>query len=262
MTAGTAQAVTATGSSSTILVVDEDATVVDLLGAALRFQGFDVQTAVTAAEAVELARRVPPTAVICEVALPGGDGFTLPNRLRAHRITAPVLFLTRRSAMVDKLTGLRGGGEDYITKPFSLEEVVVRLGVVLGRTAGNRVDTGGRVLTFADLELDERSHLVCKAGKPATLSPTEFTLLRLFMDYPGVVLSRAAIAEHLWPRGRTPEVTLVETHVSHLRRKIDTGDTALLHTVRGRGYVLRHSRADDETTVMAESRTPLAHGWP
>jgi two-component system OmpR family response regulator len=226
-------------SESTILVVDEDTTVVDLLSAALRFQGCEGPTAATGAAAVHLARRVHPSAVICEVALPDTDGFTVLRQLRAHRITAPVVFLTACTAMEDRLTGLRVGGEDYVTKPFSLEEVVVRLRVIVRRTSADPGEPNGRVLTVADVELDERTHQVFKAGEPVALSPREFDLLRYLMHEPGVVLSKSAIRRHVWPHDGTVDVNLVETYVCHLRRKIDTGDTALLHTVRGRGYLLR-----------------------
>jgi two-component system OmpR family response regulator len=225
-------------SESTILVVDEDTTVSDLLSTALRFQGCEVHTAATGAAAVDLARRVHPTAVICDVALPDTDGFTVLRQLRAHRITAPVVFLTARTALEDKLTGLSVGGEDYITKPFSLEEVVVRLRVIVRRTSAIPGEPLGRVLTFADIELDERAHQVCKAGEAVMLSATEFELLRYFMDNPGRVLSKPTIGRRIWPNGSTIDMNLVETHVSHLRRKIETGDTALLHTLRGRGYTL------------------------
>ena len=223
---------------STILVVDDDAAVVGLLSTALTFQGCQVHTAGTGTAAVDLARQVHPTAVISEVALPGTDGFTVLRQLRAHRITAPVLFLTACTTLEDKLTGLRVGGEDYITKPFSLEEVVLRLRVIVRRTGADHAEPLARMLTFADIELDERTHQVCKAGEPVTLSPTEFELLRYFMHSPGVVLSKPAIRQHVWPHGSTIDVNLVETYVYHLRRKIDTGDTPLLHTLRGHGYLL------------------------
>lgn len=235
--------------AATMLVVDQDEGVLELLATALRFQGCEVHTARSGSAAVAIAGRVRPTAVISEVALPDTDGFELLGQLRARDIGAPVVFLTARAALTDKLAGLSCGGEDYITKPFRLEEVLVRLRAILRRRApAERHSDGGderadrTTLTYADVELDGHTREVRRAGAPVRLSPTEFTLLHYLVENHDVVLAKTAIRDHLWPRGtddQRRELSLVETYVSYLRRKIDTGRTPLIHTVRGRGYLLR-----------------------
>lgn len=225
-----------------ILVVDDEPNIVELLAVSLRFQGFEVHTAGTGPAAIDRARDVKPDAVILDVMMPGMDGFGVLRRMRADGIDAPALFLTARDRLEDKLTGLTLGGDDYVTKPFSLEEVVARLRVILRRSGKAHEEPRSSRLTFADIELDEETHEVWKAGEPVSLSPTEFTLLRYFVINAGTVLSKPKILDHVWRYDFGGDVNVVESYVSYLRRKIDTGEKRLLHTLRGVGYVLREPR--------------------
>lgn len=227
-----------------ILVVDDEANIVELLAVSLRFQGFEVHTATSGPAALDLARDIHPDAVILDVMMPGMDGFGVLRRLRADGIDAPALFLTARDSLQDKITGLTLGGDDYVTKPFSLEEVVARLRVILRRSGkgANQEDGSPRRLRFADIELDEDTHEVWKAGESVSLSPTEYTLLRYFVINAGTVLSKPKILDHVWRYDFGGDVNVVESYVSYLRRKIDTGEKRLLHTLRGVGYVLREPR--------------------
>lgn len=224
-----------------VLVVDDEANIVELLSVSLKFQGFEVNSASNGAAALDVAREMRPDALILDVMMPGMDGFGLLRRLRADGIDAPALFLTARDSLQDKIAGLTLGGDDYVTKPFSLEEVVARLRVIL-RRAGRIDQPRASRLTFADIEIDEDTHEAWKAGKPVSLSPTEFTLLRYFMVNAGTVLSKPKILDHVWRYDFGGDVNVVESYVSYLRRKIDTGDRRLLHTLRGVGYVLREPR--------------------
>ncbi len=228
---------------ATVLVVDDETNIVELLSVSLKFQGFEVHTASNGSAALDKAREVRPDAVILDVMMPGMDGFGVLRRLRADGIDAPALFLTARDSLQDKIAGLTLGGDDYVTKPFSLEEVVARLRVILRRSGRGTVEDA-RIsrLTFADIELDEDTHEVWKAGEPVSLSPTEFTLLRYFIINAGTVLSKPKILDHVWRYDFGGDVNVVESYVSYLRRKIDTGETRLLHTLRGVGYVLREPR--------------------
>src|SRR6478672_1748880 len=211
-----------------VLVVDDETNIVELLSVSLKFQGFEVYTASNGPAALDTAREVKPDAVILDVMMPGID--------------APALFLTARDTLQDKITGLTLGGDDYVTKPFSLEEVVARLRVILRRTGRGVEEPRTSRLSFADIELDEDTHEVWKAGEPVSLSPTEFTLLRYFIINAGTVLSKPKILDHVWRYDFGGDVNVVESYVSYLRRKIDTGDKRLLHTLRGVGYVLREPR--------------------
>ena len=225
-----------------VLVVDDEDNIVELLSVSLKFQGFEVHTATNGPAALDLAREVKPDAVILDVMMPGMDGFGVLRRLRADGIDAPALFLTARDSLQDKIAGLTLGGDDYVTKPFSLEEVVARLRVILRRTGKGVNEPRNARLTFADIELDEDTHEVWKAGEPVSLSPTEFTLLRYFVINAGTVLSKPKILDHVWRYDFGGDVNVVESYVSYLRRKIDTGEKRLLHTLRGVGYVLREPR--------------------
>jgi two-component system OmpR family response regulator len=228
---------------ATVLVVDDETNIVELLSVSLKFQGFEVYTASNGSAALDKAREVKPDAVILDVMMPGMDGFGVLRRLRADGIDAPALFLTARDSLQDKIAGLTLGGDDYVTKPFSLEEVVARLRVILRRSGRGAVEEkGSSRLTFADIELDEDTHEVWKAGEPVALSPTEFTLLRYFIINAGTVLSKPKILDHVWRYDFGGDVNVVESYVSYLRRKIDTGEQRLLHTLRGVGYVLREPR--------------------
>ena len=225
-----------------VLVVDDETNIVELLSVSLKFQGFEVHAAASGPEALTKAREIKPDAVILDVMMPGMDGFGVLRRMRADGIDAPALFLTARDNLQDKITGLTLGGDDYVTKPFSLEEVVARLRVVLRRVGRLVEEPKNARLTFSDIELDEETHEVWKAGEPVSLSPTEFTLLRYFIINAGTVLSKPKILDHVWRYDFGGDVNVVESYVSYLRRKIDTGDKRLLHPLRGVGYVLREPR--------------------
>lgn len=222
-----------------VLVVDDEPMIVELLAVSLRYQGFEVATAADGAEGLDKARAFRPQALIVDVMMPGMDGFGLLRRLRADGIDAPVLFLTARDEVEDKITGLTLGADDYVTKPFSLEEVVARLRVILRRSGQAAEAPANTRLRFADIELDDDTHEVWKAGEPVALSPTEFTLLRYFMVNAGSVLSKPRILDHVWRYDFGGEVGVVETYVSYLRKKVDTGEQRLIHTLRGVGYVMR-----------------------
>ncbi|MDF2824663.1 MAG: DNA-binding response regulator, partial [Mycobacterium sp.] len=181
-----------------VLVVDDETNIVELLSVSLKFQGFEVFTAVSGPAALDRAREVKPDAVILDVMMPGMDGFGVLRRLRADGIDAPALFLTARDTLQDKIAGLTLGADDYVTKPFSLEEVVARLRVILRRTGKTAEEPRNARLVFADIELDEDTHEVWKAGEPVSLSPTEFTLLRYFVINAGTVLSKPKILDHVW----------------------------------------------------------------
>ncbi|MFD9660299.1 response regulator transcription factor [Rhodococcus sp. NPDC059968] len=225
-----------------VLVVDDEPNILELLSVSLRFQGFEVATASTGAEGLDTARTFRPDAVILDVMMPGMDGFGLLKRLRADGVDAPVLFLTAKDAVEDKISGLTLGADDYVTKPFSLEEVVTRLRVILRRAGKVSVEEQSARIKFADIELDDDTREVWKAGDLVSLSPTEFTLLRYFMVNAGTVLSKPRILDHVWNYDFGGEVGVVESYVSYLRRKVDTGETPLIHTLRGVGYVMREPR--------------------
>ena len=222
-------------------MVDDEPNIVELLSASLRFAGFEVHTASNGTEALARAAAVDPDLVVLDVMMPGLDGFEVMRRMRQEGLNAPTLFLTARDAVADRVNGLTLGADDYVTKPFSLEEVVARIRAIL-RRAGMVVDVDTERLIFADIELDDDAHEVHKAGVPVELSPTEFKLLRYLMANPGRVLSKAQILDHVWHYDFGGEATVVETYISYLRRKIDTTEPRLLHTVRGVGYVLRKPR--------------------
>ncbi|GAA0978673.1 two-component system response regulator PhoP [Acrocarpospora macrocephala] len=222
-----------------LLVVDDELNIRELLAASLRFAGFEVVIAADGREAVLMAERVRPDLMVLDVMLPDMDGFAVATRLRSAGRRIPVLFLTARDTTDDKLAGL-ALGDDYVTKPFSLEEVLARIRAVLRRTGG---DPGIPArLQVADLELDEDAHQVWRQGRPVRLSPTEFKLLHYFMVNQGRVLSKAQILDHVWHYDFGGDRNVVESYVSYLRRKIDTQDPKLIHTLRGVGYVLRAPR--------------------
>ncbi|RVW00681.1 response regulator transcription factor [Rhodococcus xishaensis] len=225
-----------------VLIVDDEPTLTELLSVSLRFQGFEVGTATNGAEGLDKARTFRPDALILDVMMPGMDGFGMLRRLRADGVEAPVLFLTARDAVEDKVAGLTIGADDYVTKPFSLEEVVARLRVILRRAGHGDQEKESSRVRFADIELDDETREVWKAGELVPLSPTEFTLLRYFMVNAGTVLSKPRILDHVWNYDFGGEVGVVESYVSYLRRKIDTTEPRLIHTLRGVGYVMREPR--------------------
>jgi two-component system, OmpR family, response regulator len=231
-----------------LVVVDDEPNIRELLSTSLRFAGFEVHAAADGSSALKLVREVEPDLVVLDVMLPDMDGFTVTRRMRATGQHTPVLFLTARDDTQDKVTGLTVGGDDYVTKPFSLEEVVARIRAVLRRTHAEPDDSA--VLRFADLELDEDSHEVRRAGQVVDLSPTEFKLLRYLMLNAGRVLSKAQILDHVWQYDWGGDANIVESYISYLRRKIDNLKVVgpdgveepvqpLIHTKRGVGYLLR-----------------------
>ena len=221
-----------------LLVVEDEPNILELLSASLRFAGFEVVTATGGFDALRTAQRQRPDLVVLDVMLPDLDGFDVARRLRSGGDRIPVLFLTARDATEDKITGLTIGGDDYVTKPFSLEEVIARIRAVLRRARGDAPPPAAR-LRVADLELDEDSHEVWRGDRPVQLSPTEFKLLRYLMSNVGRVLSKGQILDHVWNYDFQGESGIVESYMSYLRRKVDTGEPRLIHTIRGVGYVLR-----------------------
>ncbi|MFF3443145.1 response regulator transcription factor [Streptosporangium sp. NPDC002721] len=222
-----------------LLIVEDEPNILELLAASLRFAGFGVNTAGNGTDAVAAVQRHRPDLIVLDVMLPDMDGFDVVRRLRGGGSDTPVVFLTARDATEDKIRGLTVGGDDYVTKPFSLEEVVARIRAVLRRTGSGDLVPRPPRLTFADVELDEESHEVWRRGKAVALSPTEFKLLRYFMANAGRVLSKAQILDHVWDYDFRGDVGIVESYVSVLRRKIDNAEPRLIHTLRGVGYVLR-----------------------
>ena len=225
-----------------LLVVDDEPNMVELLSASLRFAGFEVLTAADGPSALAEARRSRPDLLVLDVMMPGMDGFDVIRRLRAEGFDASVLFLSARDAPEDKVTGLTLGGDDYVTKPFSLSEVIARIEAVLRRTGRPGAATERKRLRVGDVELDENTHEVFKAGELVELSPTEFRLLRYFMDNPGRVLSKKQILDAVWNFDFNGNNGVIESYVSYLRRKVDTTEPRLLRTVRGVGYQLRPPR--------------------
>jgi two-component system OmpR family response regulator len=225
-----------------LLVVDDEPNILELLSASLRFAGFDVATAADGNEALRVAERFKPDLLLLDVMMPGIDGFEVVRRMRQEGRQVPVLFLTAKDATEDKITGLTLGGDDYVTKPFSLEEVIARVRAVLRRFGAVAPAAPSARLSFADIELDDDSHEVWKSGETVTLSPTEFKLLRYFLQNPGRVLSKAQILDHVWHYDFGGDANVVESYVSYLRRKIDTSEPRLLHTIRSVGYVMRQPR--------------------
>ena len=221
-----------------MLVVDDETNIVELLSVSLKFQGFEVYTASNGPAALDRAREVHPDAVILDVMMPGMDGFGVLRRLRADGIDAPALFLTARDSLQDKIAGLTLGGDDYVTKPFSLEEVVARLRALL-RRAGATAEREEAMLVVGDLTMDEDSHEVTRGGQEIRLTATEFELLRYFMRNPKRVLSKAQILDRVWQYDFGGQANIVELYVSYLRRKIDAGRTPMIHTLRGVGYLLK-----------------------
>ena len=226
-----------------LLIVDDELNIRELLSASLRFAGFDVDVAADGREALAKVQADRPDLLVLDVMMPGLDGLTVLRRLRANALDVPVLLLTARDATEDKVAALNVGADDYITKPFSLEEVIARVRAVLRRAGDRSVGADKRrVLAFADIELDEDSYEVRKAGAPVSLSPTEFKLLRYFLQNPNRVLSKAQILDTVWEYDFGGDANVVESYVSYLRRKVDTTEPRLLHTIRGVGYVLRIPR--------------------
>jgi two-component system, OmpR family, response regulator len=219
-----------------LLVVDDEATILELLSGSLRLAGFEVLTAASGAEAVRAAASGRPDLVLLDVMMPDGDGFEALRRIRSGGAEVPVIFLTARDEESDRVTGFAAGADDYVTKPFSLNELLGRIRAVLRRT---RRDALGPRLRVADLEIDEDAHEVRRSGAVVALTPTEFRLLRFLMLNAGRVVSKSQILDHVWEYDPDRDGSVVEPCVSYLRRKVDHGQPRLIHTVRGFGYVLR-----------------------
>ena len=221
-----------------LLVVDDEPNIRELLSTSLRYAGFEVTSAANGREALDAAEEFQPDLAVLDVMLPDMDGFTVTRRLRSAGRHFPVVFLTARDGTEDKITGLTVGGDDYVTKPFSLDEVVARIRAVLRRTAS--LDDDAAVLRVDDLELDDDAHEVRRGGEVVELSPTEFKLLRYLMMNPNRVLSKAQILDHVWEYDFNGDASIVESYISYLRRKIDVGGREkMIHTKRGVGYMLR-----------------------
>jgi two-component system OmpR family response regulator len=235
-----AGAVPVNGDRVRVLVVDDEPNITDLVATALRYEGFDVSTAVDGRAALSLVESFRPHAIVLDVMLPDLDGFEVQRRLVERGQRAPVLFLTARDATEDKVHGLTIGGDDYVTKPFSLEELIARIRTVLRRAGG--IDAGSERLRFEDLEMDEDTHEVWRGERQIDLTPTEFGLLRLLLSNPRRVLSKSQILDHVWQYDFGGDASIVETYISYLRKKVDVEDPHLIHTVRGVGYVLRLPR--------------------
>jgi two-component system OmpR family response regulator len=219
-----------------VLVVDDERNIAELVATALRYEGFDVTIAGDGRQALESARRLTPALVVLDVMLPGADGFTVQQRLRSDGHQVPVLFLTARDSVEDKVRGLTLGGDDYLTKPFSIEELVARVRAILRRTSP---DDHGTRIAYADLELDEETRDVRRAGKRVDLSPTEYKLLRYLLLNARRIVSKAQILDHVWQYDFGGDGRIVETYISYLRKKVDAGHEPLIHTIRGVGYSIR-----------------------
>jgi two-component system OmpR family response regulator len=229
-----------TSESHRILVVDDEPNIVDVVSMALRFQGFAIESAGTGAEALAAVAAFRPHLIVLDVMLPDMEGFDVAQRLGAQRARVPIIFLTARDATDDKIRGLTLGGDDYVTKPFSLEELVARIRSIL-RRSGLAEPESSR-LTFEDIELDEDGHEVMRAGKNVELTATEYRLLRYLMLNPRRVLTRSQLLEHVWEYDFGGDARVLETYVSYLRKKLDVHGPPLIHTVRGVGYALRQPR--------------------
>ncbi|WP_433762435.1 response regulator transcription factor [Nocardia sp. CA-135398] len=225
--------------AATVLVVDDEPNIVDLLSAALRMSGFDVHTAASGYAALAEAAAHRPDIVVLDVMLPDLDGYAVARRLREVDSQVPVLFLTSRDAVEDRIAGLAAGGDDYVTKPFSIEEVLLRLRAILRRTLGPE-SGDDRVLRYADLELDVDAHTAYRAGDEIWLSATEFSLLRYLVVNAEKVVSKQQIIDRVWSTETGRDGRVVETFISQLRRKVDARNPPLIHTIRGVGYTLRH----------------------
>jgi two-component system OmpR family response regulator len=223
--------------SPRVLVVDDEESITDLLGMALRYEGFEVDVAHTGRQALKAASERRPHLMVLDVMLPDVDGFEVTRRLASRGEKVPILFLTARDATEDKVRGLTLGGDDYLTKPFSLEELVARVRAIL-RRAGEFGDRSAH-LSFADLEMDDDAHEVRRAGTRVDLTATEYKLLRYLLANARKVLSKAQILDHVWNYDFGGEGNIVETYVSYLRRKLDALGPPMIHTVRGVGYSLR-----------------------
>ncbi len=223
-----------------VLVVDDEYSIVDAVATALRYEGFAVTTAMSGRSALTTVQEEAFDLILLDVMLPDVDGFEVARRVRADGIDTPILFLTARTALEDKAAGFGAGADDYVTKPFSLAEVVMRVHAILRRSTGLSDAAGGQhLLRFADVEMDTDAHQVWRAGESIQLTATEFRLLKIFLMNPGRVLSKAQILDHVWHYDFDGDSNVLETYVSYVRRKLNEHGSPLIHTVRLVGYVLR-----------------------
>ncbi|PWJ27359.1 two-component system OmpR family response regulator [Branchiibius hedensis] len=226
------------GTPVRVLVVDDESNLTELLSMALRYEGWEIKSAATGTSAVKTSKEFKPDAVVLDMMLPDFDGMEVLRRLRDDDPTLPVLFLTARDSVEDRVAGLTAGGDDYVTKPFSLEEVVARVRALLRRSVQLTEDSSS-VLVVGDLKLDEDSHEVTRDGEEISLTATEFELLRYMMRNPKRVLSKAQILDRVWHYDFGGQANVVELYISYLRKKIDAGRAPMIHTMRGAGYVLK-----------------------
>lgn len=221
------------------LVVDDEESITQLISMALRYEGWEVQTASNGAQALEAARTFKPDVAVFDIMLPDIDGVQLLSRVRASGDMFPVLFLTALDSVADRVAGLTAGGDDYVVKPFSLEELMARLRGLVRRSQIALASQPNPIIRVGDLELNEDSYEVTRGGELIQLTSTEFELLRYLMRNPGRVLSKAQILDRVWSYDFKGKPTVVELYISYLRRKIDTGRPAMIHTARGAGYMVK-----------------------
>ncbi|OYN97022.1 response regulator transcription factor [Enemella evansiae] len=226
------------GSPIRVLTVDDEQSLTELLSMAMRYEGWEVATAASGNEAVKVAREVRPDAIVLDMMLPDFDGLEVMRRIRTEQPEVPVIFLTAKDAVSDRVGGLTAGGDDYVTKPFSLEEVIARLRGLLRRSGASLLRSDSQ-LVVGDLTLDEDSHEVTRGGDDIQLTATEFELLRYLMRNPRRVLSKAQILDRVWNYDFGGQANVVELYISYLRKKIDADRAPMIHTMRGAGYVLR-----------------------
>lgn len=221
-----------------VLVVDDETNIRDLLSTSLRFAGFDVQTAANGAQALSLVQELEPDIILLDVMLPDMNGFSITKKLRSSQVQIPILFLTARDETEDKITGLTVGGDDYLTKPFSLDEVVARIQAILRRTKA--IDAEPSMIDAGAIQINQDAHEVLVEGKPVDLSPTEYKLLRFLVINADRVLTKAQILDHVWEYDFNGDMGIVESYVSYLRKKLDPiSSRQLIHTKRGVGYIYK-----------------------
>ncbi len=223
-----------------ILVVDDEPSIVDAVATSLRYEGFDVSEAVNGRQALSCVQESPPDLIVLDVMLPDLDGLEVTRRLRTDGVSVPILLLTARDAVEDRVAGLTLGADDYVTKPFALAEIVARVHAILRRVGGEPVEN---ILRFADIEMDESAHTVTRAGQAVSLTATEFNLLRFFLLNPRLVLSKSQILDNVWHYDFDGDGNVVETYVSYLRKKLEALGSPVIHTIRLVGYVLREPAA-------------------
>ncbi|WP_297743274.1 response regulator transcription factor [uncultured Tessaracoccus sp.] len=226
------------GTPIRVLIVDDEPSLIELLSMAMRYEGWELSTATTGTDAVRAAREARPDAIVLDMMLPDFDGLEVMRRIRSEQPDVPVIFLTARDGVQDRIAGLTAGGDDYVTKPFSLEEVIARLRGLLRRTGATTVRPDSQLIV-GDLILDEESHEVTRGGEAISLTATEFELLRFLMRNPKRVLSKAQILDRVWDYDFGGQANVVELYISYLRKKIDAGRPPMIHTMRGAGYVLK-----------------------